>query len=69
MKKYERIIFWSHEDNVFIAEIFELKGCVAHGETQDEALREVNTVAAEWLKPAAEKGWTIPQPKGRLLFA
>ncbi len=47
----------------------ELKGCVAHGNTQDEALREVNTLAAEWLKMAQEKGWVIPKPKGRLLFA
>lgn len=42
MNKYEIIIYWSEADKVFVAEMPELKGCVAHGETQDEALREIN---------------------------
>lgn len=69
MSKYEIIIFWSEADQAFIAEMPELKGCIAHGETQSEALREVNKVAKEWLLMAKEKGWNIPEPKGRLLFA
>ena len=43
----------------------ELKGCISHGNTQDEALQEINMVAEEWLKVAKEKGWDIPEPKGR----
>jgi predicted RNase H-like HicB family nuclease len=69
MNKYEIIIFWSSVDEVFIAEIPELKGCIAHGDTQDQALKEVNKVAKEWLKLAKEEGWQIPEPKGRLLYA
>jgi predicted RNase H-like HicB family nuclease len=69
MNKYEIIIYWSEDDNAFIAEMPELKGCVAHGDTQDEALKEVNTVACEWIKIAKEKGWQIPEPRGRLVFA
>lgn len=69
MNKYEIIIYWSSSDNVFIAEMPELKGCIAHGNTQDEALKEVNLVAAEWIQIAKEKGWQIPQPKGRLVYA
>ncbi len=69
MHKYEVIIFWSHADEIFIAEIPELSGCIAHGETQNEALKEVNIVAKEWLSLAEEKGWQIPEPKGRLLYA
>lgn len=69
MNKYEVIIFWSDTDKVFIAEIPELKGCIAHGDTQNEALKEVNIVAKEWLIIAKEKGWQIPQPKGRLMYA
>ncbi len=69
MNKYEIIIFWSAVDNVFIAEIPELKGCIAHGDTQDEALKEVNIVAEEWLVIAKENGWQIPEPKGRLMYA
>ena len=69
INKYEIIIYWSAADNAFIAEIPELKGCVAHGDSQDEALRAVNIVAHEWLKMAKEKEWQIPEPKGRLVFA
>lgn len=69
MNKYEIIIFWSAVDNVFIAEIPELKGCIAHRDTQDEALKEVSLVAEEWLAMAKEKGWQIPEPKGRLMYA
>ncbi|MCD6013456.1 MAG: hypothetical protein K0Q79_3318 [Flavipsychrobacter sp.] len=69
MNRYEVIIFWSQADSVFIAEIPELSGCLAHGTTQDEALHEVNIVAKQWLELAKEKGWEIPEPKGRLLFA
>jgi predicted RNase H-like HicB family nuclease len=69
MNKYEIIIYWSSSDHVFIAEIPELKGCTAHGDTQDEALKQVNIVAEEWLKMAQEKGWQIPEPKGRLIYA
>lgn len=69
MNKYEIIIYWSEEDKVYVAEIPELKGCVAHGATQDEALREVNVLAGEWLQIAEERGWEIPEPKGRLMFA
>jgi predicted RNase H-like HicB family nuclease len=67
--KYEIIIYWSETDKVFIAEIPELKGCIAHGDTQNEALKEINTVAEEWLVMAKEKGWQIPKPKGRLTYA
>ena len=69
MSKYEIIIFWSKTDQAFIAEMPELAGCIAHGDTQEEALRQVNLVAQEWLKLASEKGWTIPEPKGKLMFA
>lgn len=69
MNKYEIIIYWSNADNVFIAEIPELKGCVAHGETQDEALKEVSLVVNEWIEIAKENCWDIPVPKGRLIYA
>ena len=69
MNKYEVIIYWSATDDVFIAEIPELKGCIAHGQTQDEALTEVNFLVNEWIKIAKENSWQIPEPKGRLVFA
>jgi predicted RNase H-like HicB family nuclease len=67
--KYEVIIYWSWVDNVFIAEFPELKGCIAHGEILDEALKEINLLTGEWIATAKEKGWQIPEPKGKLMYA
>ncbi len=67
--KYEVIIYWNASDHVFVAEMPELNGCIAHGETQDEALLEINVVAEEWLQLAKEKNWLIPDPKGKLMYA
>ena len=57
--KYEVIIYWSAIDKVFVAEVLELKGCVAHGDTQGEALKEINILTEEWIATAKEKGWKI----------
>jgi predicted RNase H-like HicB family nuclease len=67
MCKYEVIIYWSHEDEVFIAEVPELPGCVAHGRTQAAALKNVNQAMELWLDTAKEFGDPIPEPKGRRL--
>jgi predicted RNase H-like HicB family nuclease len=67
--KYEVIIYWSAEDEAFIAEMPELPGCAADGPTLEAALAEVQLVAREWIDTARELGRPIPEPKGRLLFA
>ncbi|MBK7380904.1 MAG: type II toxin-antitoxin system HicB family antitoxin [Ignavibacteriales bacterium] len=69
MNRYEVIIFWSEEDKSFIAEIPELPGCAADGNTYIEALKNVELVANEWIETAKELGRDIPQPRGRLAFA
>ena len=69
MTKYEVILYWSSEDDAFIAEVPELAGCAADGATRQEALANVEVVIAEWLEAARELGRSIPQPKGRVLFA
>ena len=69
MSKYEIILYWSVEDNAFIAEVPELPGCAADGETRQEALSNAEIVIAEWLETARDLGRPIPEPKGRLLFA
>ena len=70
MHKYEIIIYWSREDGVFVAEVPELPGCVAHGDTQETALRNVNQAMDLWLDTAREFGYPIPEPKGeRLMLA
>ncbi len=69
MTKYKVILYWSAEDNVFIAEVPELAGCAADGDTRQEALSNVETVITEWLETAQELNRPIPEPKGRLIFA
>jgi predicted RNase H-like HicB family nuclease len=69
MTKYEIILYWSGEDDAFIAEVPELAGCAADGATRQEALANVEVVIAEWLETAQGLGRSIPKPKGRLLFA
>jgi predicted RNase H-like HicB family nuclease len=67
--KYELIIYWTEEDQAFIAEVPELPGCAAEGKTYREALAEVEVVIKERIETATELGRPIPQPKGRLVFA
>jgi len=67
--KYEIIIYWSKEDESFIAEVPELAGCTADGETYQEALANVEVIIDEWIETAKMKGRVIPIPKGRLHFA
>lgn len=69
MTKYEIILYWSEEDQAFIAEVPELPGCAADGSTRQEALANAETVITEWIETAGELGRAIPEPKGRLLFA
>jgi predicted RNase H-like HicB family nuclease len=69
LTKYEIILYWSDEDQAFIAEVPELPGCAADGPTRVEALANVEVVIAEWIETAQELGRPIPEPKGRLLFA
>lgn len=67
--KYEVIIYWSKDDNAFLAEVPELPGCMADGQTYHEALTNAEQIIEEWIQTAKEEGRAIPQPKGRLLYA
>jgi len=67
MHKYEVIIYWSEEDGVFIAEVPQLSGCLAHGDSPEAALATVNEAIELWIATARELGREIPEPKGRRL--
>ena len=69
MHKYELVIYWSDGDQAFIAEVPELPGCAADGSTYQEAVANAESVIGEWIETATELGRSIPQPKGRLMFA
>jgi len=67
--RYEVIIYWSDEDEAFIAEVPELPGCAADGPTYEEAIASVQVIIAEWIETARELGRVVPEPRGRLMFA
>lgn len=69
MDRYEVIIYWSAEDDAFIAEVPELPGCAAHGGTREEALANAQAAIAAWIATAEEFGDPIPEPKGRRLIS
>jgi len=66
--KYEIIIYWSGEDNAFVAEVPELAGCVAHGPTHEKALANAKKAIRLWVESAIEFGDSVPLPKGRRLM-
>jgi len=67
--KYEIIIFWSDEDGAFVAEVPELPGCMADGQTYQEALSNAEQIIQEWIETAKELGRSVPAPRGRLAYA
>lgn len=67
MHKYEIIIFWSDEDQCFVADVPELPGCMAHGDSYEAALASAREAIELWLDTAKELNRAIPQPKGRRL--
>jgi predicted RNase H-like HicB family nuclease len=68
-RRYEIILFWSEEDQAFIAEVPELAGCAADGSTYQEAVANAEVAVDEWIETATSLGREIPTPKGRLRFA
>lgn len=69
MFKYEIIIFWSKEDRTFVAEVPELPGCMADGESYHEALVNAERIIQEWIETAKSLGREVPVPRGRLAYA
>lgn len=67
--KYEIIIYWSAEDQAYVAEAPELPGCAADGKTYKQALANVEEIIQEWIETAKELRRPIPEPKGRLVYA
>ena len=62
MYKYERIIYWSNDDNAFIVEVPELPGCMADGETPQKAVENAQVIITEWIETAQMLGREIPKP-------
>lgn len=69
MDPYEIILYWSQDDEAYLAEVPELPGCMADGPTAQAALQNVEQIMAEWIETAQLLGRSIPIPKGRLRYA
>lgn len=70
MHKYAIMLYWSNADGAFVAEVPQLSGCAAHGDSQLSALENVNQAMDLWIDTAKEFGDPIPEPKGeRLMLA
>lgn len=69
MSKYEIIIYWSADDDAYVAEVPELPGCMSDGSTYQEALANAEVIIEEWMETTRSIGRAIPEPNGRLVFA
>lgn len=67
--KHEIILYWDKLDEIFVAEIPELAGCMAHGATRAEAVAAAEEAISLWLETAREDGEDIPEPRGKLIYA
>jgi predicted RNase H-like HicB family nuclease len=67
--KYELVVYWSEEDQVFVVEVPELPGCMADGESYAQAVTNAQVVIEQWIDTARELGRSIPEPRGRLMYA
>jgi len=65
---YELILYWSNEDQAFVTEAPELPGCMAHGEDQGSALRNIREAMQVWIERARELRRSVPEPKGDRLM-
>jgi predicted RNase H-like HicB family nuclease len=67
--RYELIIFWDEADQIFVVDVPELAGCMAHGRTKSEAIAQAEAAIDLWIETAKEDATAIPEPRGRLMFA
>jgi predicted RNase H-like HicB family nuclease len=63
------IIYWSAADSAYVAEVPELPGCMADGNSYRKALENAEIIIQEWIETARDLGRTIPEPRGKLMYA
>lgn len=63
VKHYSMIIEWDPDDKIYVVTVPELEGCMTHGHTYQEAVRQGQDAIESWVMVAEELGWPIPTPK------
>lgn len=69
VERYRTVIQWSEDDNAYVAAIPALPGCMADGETREQALQNLNDTAELWIAKAKKLGRDVPEPERELLVA
>jgi predicted RNase H-like HicB family nuclease len=67
--RYELIIYWSKADASFVVEVPELPGCMADGDSYEQAVANAQVVIQEWIETAESLGRPNPEPRGKLAYA
>ncbi|MCC5833947.1 MAG: type II toxin-antitoxin system HicB family antitoxin [Opitutales bacterium] len=67
--KYEVVVYWDKADRIFVADVPELPGCMAHGQTKTKAIQHAEAAIALWIQTARADGISVPEPRGRILHA
>ena len=62
MERYSVLLQYDARDNIYVASIPELQGCIAHGDTQEDAIKEIKIALDLWIETARENGIKIPEP-------
>ena len=68
MKDHCIVIFWSKEDDCYVADLPDFEYCSAFGDTPEEALDQLLIAKETWIEVAREHGDAIPEPKYRLII-
>ena len=62
LKDYQILIYYSNEDECYVASIPDLEGCMAHGDTAEDAAKEIQIAGKMWLESVRRHGGMIPEP-------
>ncbi len=63
MYKYRMRLSWSEADQAWLVEVPDLPGCMADGETPEQAVAMAQVIIGEWIETAQAHGWPIPEPQ------
>jgi predicted RNase H-like HicB family nuclease len=63
MSRFQILVAWSPEDRVFVAQVPDLPGCIAHGRSEQDAFENARSAIELYLEDLSESGDSIPEPR------